>query len=41
MMVKMDSDFNEVLEKYINHKREILGEGIFLSSNYLPSDKHL
>ena len=41
MMVKMDSDFNEVLEKYINHKREILEEGIFLSSNYLPSDKHL
>lgn len=40
-MVKMDSDFNEVLEKYINHKREILEEGIFLSSNYLPSDKHL
>ena len=40
-MVKIDSDFNEVLEKYINHKREILEEGIFLSSNYLPSDKHL
>lgn len=43
MMVEMDSDFNEVLENYINHKREPLEEGIFLSSNwhYLPSDKHL
>ena len=41
MMVKMDLDFNEVLENYINHKREILEEGIFLSSDYLPSDKHL
>lgn len=40
-MVKMDLDFNEVLENYINHKREILEEGIFLSSDYLPSDKHL
>lgn len=34
-MVERDSDFNEVLEKYINHKREILEEG------YLSSDKHL
>ena len=36
-----EMDFNEVLEKYINHKREILEDGIFLSSDYLPSDKHL
>ena len=34
-MVERDSDFNKVLEKYINDKREILEEG------YLPSDKHL
>ena len=40
-MVEMDSDFNKVLENYINRKREILEEGIFLSSDYLSSDKHL
>ena len=39
-MVEMDSDF-KFLEEYFNDKREVSEDGIFLSSHYLPNDKHL